>query len=149
MRPRPPAPGRGILSGTGLIITGLTATLAALIFPVWSYADRGGTGEALLNAETVATEYGPLSGLDRDFLTKVRLAGLWELPAGEQARLKGHTAAVQKAVNGPFSSPSGWTVGGMNSSSLFIPPRAVGAPARLGTCEAEKLLPPLKPVLFR
>ncbi len=97
MRPRPPAAGRGILSGTGLIITGLTATLAALIFPVWSYADRGGTGEALLNAETVATEYGPLSGLDRDFLTKVRLAGLWELPAGEQARLKGNTTAVQKA----------------------------------------------------
>ncbi|WAZ24755.1 DUF4142 domain-containing protein [Streptomyces cinnabarinus] len=97
MRPRPPVPGRGILSGTGLIITGLTATLVALIVPIWSYADRSGTGLDVLNAETVSTEYGPLSGLDRDFITKVRLAGLWELPAGQQAQRKGGTAAVQTA----------------------------------------------------
>ncbi|MEU6371773.1 DUF4142 domain-containing protein [Streptomyces sp. NPDC046909] len=97
MRPRPPIKGRGIISGTGIIITGLTATLLALVFPLWSYADRSGTGVDVLNAETVSTQYGPLSALDRDFITKVRLAGLWELPAGQQAQQKGTTEAVRTA----------------------------------------------------
>ncbi|MEV0175568.1 DUF4142 domain-containing protein [Streptomyces sp. NPDC050803] len=97
MRPRPPVNGRGIFSGTGLIITGLTATLAALVFPIWSYADRSGTGVDVLNAQTVSTKYGPLSALDRDFLTRVRLAGLWELPAGQEAQRKGTTPAVRTA----------------------------------------------------
>ena len=97
MRPRPPIKGRGIFSGTGLIITGLMATLMALIFPIWSYADRSGTGVSLLNADTVSTRYGPLSALDREFVTKVRLAGLWELPAGRQAEQKGTTLAVRTA----------------------------------------------------
>lgn len=97
MRPRPPINGRGIFSGTGIIITGLTATLLALVFPIWSYADRSGTGVDVLNATTVSTNYGPLSALDREFVEKVRLAGLWELPAGEQAQQKGTTQAVRTA----------------------------------------------------
>lgn len=97
MRPRPPIPGRRFLSGTGLIITGLAATLAALVFPIWSYADRSGTAAATLEAESVSTPYGPLSALDRDFITKVRLAGLWELPAGGLALRKGTTDAVRVA----------------------------------------------------
>ncbi len=72
---------RSGLGGTGLIIAGLAATLVALIFPVWSYEDRSGTGADVLSAQTVSTRFGPLSALDREFLTKVRLAGLWELPA--------------------------------------------------------------------
>jgi predicted outer membrane protein len=97
MRPRPPVHGRGIFSGTGLIITGLAATLAALIFSMWSYTDRPVAGPDVLSAQTVPTSYGPLSALDQDFLTKVRLAGLWELPAGQQARVKGTTPAVRTA----------------------------------------------------
>ncbi|MGA4846045.1 DUF4142 domain-containing protein [Streptomyces sp. G5(2025)] len=85
------------INGTGLIVTGLVATLAALLFPLWSYADRSGTGLDRLNAETVATDYGPLSALDRDFIAKVRLAGLWELPAGQQAEQRGTTEAVRTA----------------------------------------------------
>ncbi|MEV0221589.1 DUF4142 domain-containing protein [Streptomyces sp. NPDC050704] len=88
---------RGVFSGTGLIITGLAATLVALIFPLWSYADRSGTGVDTLNAETVSTRFGPLSALDREFVTKVRLAGLWELPAGQQAEQRGTTKAVHTA----------------------------------------------------
>ncbi|MFF6786819.1 DUF4142 domain-containing protein [Streptomyces sp. NPDC012510] len=87
----------GLFSGTGLIVAGLTATLIALVFPIWSYADRSGTGVSVLNASTVTTQYGPLSALDRDFVTKVRLAGLWELPAGQQAQTKGTTSAVRTA----------------------------------------------------
>ncbi|MEW2400433.1 DUF4142 domain-containing protein [Streptomyces sp. NPDC046862] len=86
-----------LISGTGLIVAGLTATLIALVFPIWSYADRSGTGVQTLNASTVSTRYGPLSGLDREFITKVRLAGLWELPAGQQAQQKGTTQAVHTA----------------------------------------------------
>ncbi|WP_037671799.1 DUF4142 domain-containing protein [Streptomyces griseus] len=97
MRPRPPVRGRGIFSGTGLIIAGMAATLAALAFPIWSYGDRPGTDVDVLNAQTVATQYGPMSALDQDFITKVRLAGLWELPAGRQAQQKGTTEAVRIA----------------------------------------------------
>ncbi|WP_329414679.1 DUF4142 domain-containing protein [Streptomyces sp. NBC_00704] len=98
MRPRPPIQGRGIFSGTGLILTGLAATLAALIFPVWSYSGQpAGAGANVVKAEAVATQYGPLSALDQEFVAKVRLAGLWELPAGRQARTKGTTEAVRTA----------------------------------------------------
>ncbi|MFJ9739033.1 DUF4142 domain-containing protein [Streptomyces sp. NPDC101166] len=99
MRPRPPVRGRGMFTGTGLIITGLVATLAALILPLWSYENRSSPGTSVdtLNADTVPTLYGPLSALDRDFLVKVRLAGLWELPAGRQAQQKGVGEAVRTA----------------------------------------------------
>lgn len=98
MRPRPPVKGRGIFSGTGFIILGLAATVAALVFPIWSYADRSNVaGASVLSARTVTTPYGPLSAQDRDFITKVRLAGLWELPAGELAERKGTTEAVRQA----------------------------------------------------
>ncbi|MDX3118861.1 MULTISPECIES: DUF4142 domain-containing protein [Streptomyces] len=97
MRPRPPIQGRGIFSGTGLILTGLAATLAALIFPIWSYSGQPTAGPEVLKAEAVATQYGPLSELDQEFITKVRLAGLWELPAGQQAQTKGTTEAVRTA----------------------------------------------------
>ncbi|MFF7971033.1 DUF4142 domain-containing protein [Streptomyces sp. NPDC007905] len=98
MRPRPPIKGRGIFSGTGLIVLALAATAAALLFPVWSYADRpDATGVNVLSAQTVTTPYGPLSAQDRDFVTKVRLAGLWELPAGQLAQRKGTTQAVREA----------------------------------------------------
>ncbi|MER5373185.1 DUF4142 domain-containing protein [Streptomyces sp. NPDC002553] len=99
MRPRPPIRGRGLFTGTGLIITGLVATLAALILPLWSYEGRSSPGTSVdtLNADTVPTLYGPLTALDRDFLVKVRLAGLWELPAGRQAQQKGVGEAVRTA----------------------------------------------------
>jgi predicted outer membrane protein len=101
MRPRPPVKGRGIFSGTGIIVIGLMATLLALIFPIWSYADRSdtgtGTGVSTLSARTTPTRYGPLSALDRDFIVRVRLAGLWELPAGQEAEQKGTTQAVRTA----------------------------------------------------
>ncbi|MEU1407115.1 DUF4142 domain-containing protein [Streptomyces sp. NPDC005728] len=98
MRPRPPVKGRGMFNGTGLIVLALGATAAALLFPLWSYADRPQTtGANILSAQTVTTPYGPLSAQDRDFVTKVRLAGLWELPAGQLAERKGTTQAVRDA----------------------------------------------------
>ncbi|EST34533.1 DUF4142 domain-containing protein [Streptomyces roseochromogenus] len=99
MRPRPPIKGRGIFSGTGLVIAALAATASALLYPLWSYADRQSpaAGATVLSTQTVTTSYGPLSTQDQDFITKVRLADLWELPAGELAERKGTTAAVRTA----------------------------------------------------
>ncbi|OIJ62552.1 DUF4142 domain-containing protein [Streptomyces mangrovisoli] len=100
MRPRSPARGRGLLSGTTVIVTGLAATCAALVYPVWSYADRSHvavTGASVLSDQTVQTRYGPLSVLDRELVEQIRLAGLWQLPAGEQAERSGTTDAVRAA----------------------------------------------------
>jgi len=36
--------------------------------------------------ETIETSWGPLTPADRDFLVRVRLAGLWEMPAGDMAQ---------------------------------------------------------------
>ncbi|MFI6055216.1 DUF4142 domain-containing protein [Streptomyces violascens] len=88
---------RRLLSGTGLVVLALAATLLALLFPLWSYADRSGTPLADLNAGTVATRWGPLSAADRDFVVRVRLAGLWEGPAGQQAIERDPSAAVKAA----------------------------------------------------
>ncbi|MDQ8703650.1 DUF4142 domain-containing protein [Streptomyces sp. LHD-70] len=85
------------INGTVLIIAALVATLGALAFPVWSYGDRSGTGEANLDASSVATRWGPLSATDRDFIVKVRLAGMWELPAGQQAIERAPSEAIKAA----------------------------------------------------
>ncbi|MGW7415459.1 DUF4142 domain-containing protein [Streptomyces sp. NPDC054863] len=85
------------INGTALVVVALLATLAALAFPVWSYADRTGTGQANLAASTVSTKWGPLSAVDRDLLVKVRLAGLWELPAGQQAIERAPSQSVKAA----------------------------------------------------
>ncbi|MFD6418828.1 DUF4142 domain-containing protein [Streptomyces sp. NPDC060194] len=85
------------INGTALIIAALVTTLGALAFPVWSYADRSGTGQANLAAGSVSTSWGPLTATDRDFLVKVRLAGLWELPAGQQAIERAPSEAIRAA----------------------------------------------------
>ncbi|MBQ0986774.1 DUF4142 domain-containing protein [Streptomyces sp. F63] len=85
------------INGTAAILVAIAATIGALIYPIWSYEDRSGTGLASLQAQTVSTKWGPLSAVDRDFLVKVRLAGLWELPAGRQAMERAPTKAIRDA----------------------------------------------------
>ncbi|MFJ4471756.1 DUF4142 domain-containing protein [Streptomyces sp. NPDC089424] len=87
------------INGTALIIAALAATVGALAFPVWSYADRSGTGQANMDAGTVNTQWGPLTAQDRDLIVRVRLAGLWELPAGQQAMERPTSAAVKEAAD--------------------------------------------------
>jgi predicted outer membrane protein len=79
------------------MLAALAGTVVALLVPLWSYVDRPAAPADLHGARTVATRYGALSELDRDFVTQVRLAGLWELPAGQQAEEKGSTDAVRTA----------------------------------------------------
>lgn len=94
--------------GSGLVITALAVTLIALLIPVAKYGDRASaatTGSATAlpagveddGGGTMSTAYGPLTPTDRDFVRKVRLAGLWELPAGRQAQQRGTRASVRTA----------------------------------------------------
>jgi len=85
------------INGTTLVIAALFATVGALAYPVWSYADRAGTGQANVAAGTVATKWGPLTAADRDLIVRVRLAGLWELPAGQQAIERAPSKAIKEA----------------------------------------------------
>jgi putative membrane protein len=87
------------INGTALVIVALVGTLGALAFPVWSYADRAGTGQANLASGTVPTRWGPLTATDRDLIVRVRLAGLWELPAAQQALERAPGEAMKEAAD--------------------------------------------------
>src|SRR5581483_2317835 len=70
----------------------LAVGLVAVIVPLVIYKQGAGASAATtlsatdgLPNGTVQTPYGPLTPLDRTFVTKVRLAGLWELPSGMMA----------------------------------------------------------------
>nr|WP_044363778.1 DUF4142 domain-containing protein [Streptomyces natalensis] len=98
--------GRLALSGrtiaTGLVVCALIATLAALLLPVQLFGESAAAATTTLTYDddgggTVSTRYGPLTAMDRDFLRKVKLAGLWEMPAGRQAQDRGKTPAVRTA----------------------------------------------------
>lgn len=83
-----------VIAGVALIVT-----VGALSFPVWSYSDRSGTAQANMAAGMVDTQWGPLTASDRDLIERVRLAGLWELPAAEQAMKKSSSKAVKEAAD--------------------------------------------------
>ncbi|GAA0453000.1 DUF4142 domain-containing protein [Streptomyces olivaceiscleroticus] len=98
--PERPADARAL--ATGLIVAALAATFVALLLPVQLFGQNTSVAAAAAGWEddgggTVRTPYGPLTPLDRDFVRKVRLAGLWELPAGRQARERGTRKAVRTA----------------------------------------------------
>ncbi|WP_406270238.1 DUF4142 domain-containing protein [Actinacidiphila glaucinigra] len=82
-------------TGLSLVVGALVVTLAALAYPVMSGLNSPAVTAA--GAQTVSTQYGPLTQLDRTFVTKVRLAGLWEFPAGQMGLQKGTTPAVKRA----------------------------------------------------
>ncbi|MET9960699.1 DUF4142 domain-containing protein [Streptomyces sp. NPDC006326] len=87
---------------TGVVIGALAFTLIALLIPVQKF---GGSAVAAApaatgdddGAGTLSTAFGPLTPQDRDFVRKVRLAGLWELPAGRQAQQRGKRPMVRTA----------------------------------------------------
>lgn len=88
--------------GSGLVITALALTLIALLIPVDSFGSRPAAAVAGPAGDddgggTLSTAYGPLTAADRDFIRKVRLAGLWELPAGRQAQQRGSKPAIKTA----------------------------------------------------
>lgn len=87
--------------GTVFMVGALGLTMTALAYPAMLGVQTTSSSPSRIIANT---RYGPLTEADRDFVVKVRAAGLWEFPSGELALRKGTTAAVRTAgqhlVNG-------------------------------------------------
>ncbi len=81
---------------TGTLFVGgaLIVTLAALAYPSMLGFQTVSSSQDRVIAQT---PYGPLTEGDRDFVVKVRAAGLWEYPVGQLAVKKGTTKAVVTA----------------------------------------------------
>lgn len=86
--------------GSVLVALAIAGTLTAVAYPIfYSYPNRNATAAAALTGDTVTTQWGPLTPGDRDLLIRVRLAGLWELPAGQQALERSGSASVREAAD--------------------------------------------------
>ncbi|MBP5941966.1 DUF4142 domain-containing protein [Streptomyces sp. LBUM 1476] len=72
----------------------LTMTLAALVYPSMLGIEKASTGGERIIADT---QWGPLTEADRDFVVKVRAAGLWEYPVGQMGLQKGTSKGVVNA----------------------------------------------------
>ncbi|MGQ4383468.1 DUF4142 domain-containing protein [Streptomyces sp. SAS_270] len=80
--------------GTVFVGGALTLTLAALAYPSMLGIQDAATNTSRIIANT---RYGPLTEADRDFVVKVRSAGLWEYPLGELAMKRGTSAEMKEA----------------------------------------------------
>jgi putative membrane protein len=87
--------------GSVLVALAIAGTISALAYPIcYSYPHRNdAVSAAVLTGETVNTQWGPLTPADRDLMVRVRLAGLWELPAGQQALERATSPAMKEAAN--------------------------------------------------
>jgi predicted outer membrane protein len=81
-------------TGTFFVGGALSLTLAALTYPSMLGFSTVSSSQTRVIAQTPT---GPLTEADRDFVVKVRAAGLWEYPVGKMALQKGTTAAVRTA----------------------------------------------------
>ncbi|MGW2825735.1 DUF4142 domain-containing protein [Streptomyces sp. NPDC001443] len=72
----------------------MALTLAALAYPSLL---GDSTTTASPDRIITQTQWGPLTESDRDFVVKVRAAGLWEYPVGQMGLQKGTTPAVVTA----------------------------------------------------
>ncbi|MFC4051350.1 DUF4142 domain-containing protein [Actinomadura syzygii] len=80
-----------------MILVVLAAAAVAAAFAVVMYPNGVTASSAANNlGGTVHTRWGPLSTLDRQLLVKVRQAGLWEMPAGQQAQQRAATPRVRE-----------------------------------------------------
>jgi predicted outer membrane protein len=82
------------MAGTVFVAGALGLTLTALAYPAMLgiQTTSGSPDRVIAN-----TRYGPLTEADRDFVVKVRAAGLWEYPLGELALKKGSTPEMKEA----------------------------------------------------
>ncbi|MER7461562.1 DUF4142 domain-containing protein [Streptomyces sp. NPDC097981] len=87
---------------TGVVIVALAFTLIALLIPVQKFGGRSAAAATVQGADDdgagiQSTAFGPLTPQDRDFVRKVKLAGLWEMPAGRQALQRSNRPAIRTA----------------------------------------------------
>jgi len=71
------------------VLLAVVLAVSVAVFQSWS-AGSPGTGG------WTQTQWGPLGPADRDLLQKVRLAGLWEGPTGQQAEQQATSPAVRE-----------------------------------------------------
>ncbi len=81
-------------AGTLFVGGAISMTLGSLLYPSMLGVQKVSSAPERVVA-TPAT--GPLTEADRDFVVKVRSAGLWEYPVGQKASKKGTTKAVRNA----------------------------------------------------
>lgn len=80
--------------GTVFVGGALILTLSALAYPAMVGVE---TTSASQDRVIANTQYGPLTEADRDFVVKVRAAGLWEHPLGLMAMQRGTTPEMKEA----------------------------------------------------
>lgn len=101
-------PRQSPVSGRGRVLA-LTVALVAVIagVSVW-FSQRNSSADESVSANLPAAksgpaaadgggDTGPLTALDKTFLTKVRQAGLWEMPAGRLAQTHASSEAIKRA----------------------------------------------------
>lgn len=83
-------------NATGTLFVGgaLSITLVALAYPAMLGVNTVSSSGTRVIAQT---QWGPLTESDRDFVVKVRAAGLWEYPVGQLGLQKGQSQAVKIA----------------------------------------------------
>ncbi|WP_329330321.1 DUF4142 domain-containing protein [Streptomyces luteogriseus] len=81
-------------AGTAFVGGALILTLTALAYPSMLGVQNTASGQDRIIANT---QYGPLTEADRDFVVKVRAAGLWEHPLGLLVMQRGGSAAMKEA----------------------------------------------------
>ncbi|MCT7356642.1 DUF4142 domain-containing protein [Streptomyces sp. 15-116A] len=81
-------------AGTAFVGGAMVLTLAALAYPTMLGVQNTSTQPDRIIANT---NYGPLTEADRDFVVKVRAAGLWEHPLGLLAMERGTTPEMKEA----------------------------------------------------
>ena len=72
------------------VIVAVILAVSASVYQSWASGSPGTGG-------WTQTQWGPLGPADRDLLVKVRLAGLWEGPTGQQAETQASSPEVQEA----------------------------------------------------
>ena len=77
--------------GTLFVGGALSMTLAALVYPSMLGVETASASNDRIIANT---QWGPLTEGDRDFVVKVRAAGLWEYPVGQLGLQKGTNQGV-------------------------------------------------------
>lgn len=71
------------------VLVAVVLAVSVSVFQSWSTGTPGTGG-------WTQTQWGPLGPADRDLLVKVRLAGLWEAPTGQQAAQQASTPQVRE-----------------------------------------------------
>jgi predicted outer membrane protein len=71
------------------VIVAVILAVSASVYQSWASGSPGTGG-------WTQTQFGPLGPADRDLLVKVRLAGLWEQPTGQQAEQQASAPEVQE-----------------------------------------------------